>query len=682
MADLEAVLADVSYLMAMEKSKSTPAARASKKIILPDPSVYHVMHKYLSERGEVQFDKIFDQRIGYLVFKEFCETQCDEPVPQLAFYEDIREYEKLQFQEDRLKMAREIFDKYIMIELLACSHSFSKSALDQVQSSITKKELPSTLFEPYMLEIRNSLRGSIFQKFLKSDRYVRFCQWKNVELNINLTMNDFSVHRIIGRGGFGEVYGCRKADTGKMYAMKCLDKKRIKLKQGETLALNERIMLSMVNNPFIVCMTYAFQTPDKLCFVLDLMNGGDLHYHLSQHGVFSEDDVRFYASEIILGLEHMHDRKICYRDLKPANILLDEHGHVRISDLGLACDFSKKKPHASVGTHGYMAPEVLKKGEAYDSCADWFSLGCMLFKLLVGHSPFRQHKTKDKHEIDRLTLTYDVEYPESFSEEMKSLLAGLLNRDVPSRLGCRGSGAIEVRQHEFFKSNDWKLVELLKYPPPLVPPRGEVNAADAFDIGSFDEDDVKGIKMTDQDQEIYKDFNLTVSERWQQEIAETVFKVVNEEHDKLEAKKKAKHQNSMTVAEDGDRLLEGYLYKLGGTLMSNWPRKYFHLFPNRLEWRGEQAGQMPSLLCMENITGVEETHVKGFKCIKISTNIRDNRDHILRAETETEFQEWMKEIKQSFQQAQVMMRAGAKIMSSGHRYITQYSKEENGPVSP
>ncbi|XP_027037004.1 G protein-coupled receptor kinase 3-like isoform X2 [Pocillopora verrucosa] len=681
MADLEAVLADVSYLMAMEKSKSTPAARASKKIILPDPSVYHVMHKYLSERGEVQFDKIFDQRIGYLVFKEFCETQCDEPVPQLAFYEDIREYEKLQFQEDRLKMAREIFDKYIMIELLACSHSFSTSALDQVQSSITKKELPSTLFEPYMLEIRNSLRGSIFQKFLKSDRYVRFCQWKNVELNINLTMNDFSVHRIIGRGGFGEVYGCRKADTGKMYAMKCLDKKRIKLKQGETLALNERIMLSMVNNPFIVCMTYAFQTPDKLCFVLDLMNGGDLHYHLSQHGVFSEDDVRFYASEIILGLEHMHDRKICYRDLKPANILLDEHGHVRISDLGLACDFSKKKPHASVGTHGYMAPEVLKKGEAYDSCADWFSLGCMLFKLLVGHSPFRQHKTKDKHEIDRLTLTYDVEYPETFSEEMKSLLAGLLNRDVPSRLGCRGSGATEVRQHEFFKSNDWKLVELLKYPPPLVPPRGEVNAADAFDIGSFDEDDVKGIKMTDQDQEIYKDFNLTVSERWQQEIAETVFKVVNEEHDKLEAKKKAKHQNSIT-AEDGDRLLEGYLYKLGGTLMSNWPRKYFHLFPNRLEWRGEQAGQMPSLLCMENITGVEETHVKGFKCIKISTNIRDNRDHILRAETETEFQEWMKEIKQSFQQAQVMMRAGAKIMSSGHRYITQYSKEENGPVSP
>jgi len=258
MADLEAVLADVSYLMAMEKSKSTPAARASKKIILPDPSVRSVMHKHLEKMGEVTFDKIFNQKLGYLLFKEFSENCCDESVPQLKFYEEIKKFEKLETDEDRIKTGKEIYDQFIMKELLSQSHTYSKEAVDYVQDQLTKaqktKQLPPKVFEPYIDEICNSLRGRIFEKFLESDKYTRFCQWKNLELNIQLTMNDFSVHRIIGRGGFGEVYGCRKADTGKMYAMKCLDKKRIKMKGGETLALNERIMLSLVSTG-VRCLT-------------------------------------------------------------------------------------------------------------------------------------------------------------------------------------------------------------------------------------------------------------------------------------------------------------------------------------------------------------------------------------------------------------------------------------------
>ena len=86
MADLEAVLADVSYLMAMEKSKCTPAARASKKILLPDPSVRSVMVKYLDKMGEITFDKIFNQRLGYLLFKDFCQNVLTEPLPQFKFY--------------------------------------------------------------------------------------------------------------------------------------------------------------------------------------------------------------------------------------------------------------------------------------------------------------------------------------------------------------------------------------------------------------------------------------------------------------------------------------------------------------------------------------------------------------------------------------------------------------------
>uniref|UniRef100_A0A8I3SBB3 G protein-coupled receptor kinase n=5 Tax=Canidae TaxID=9608 RepID=A0A8I3SBB3_CANLF len=780
MADLEAVLADVSYLMAMEKSKATPAARASKKIVLPEPryrppgprrpprsrpprppatpcvregrrsasaaaprpglavpvsevglrgllgaprrrapqsargrtrsagapepraagmwlrvgwtspvpvalsllclpcvGIRSVMQKYLQERNEITFDKIFNQKIGFLLFKDFCLNEINEAVPQVKFYEEIKEYEKLENEEDRLCRSRQIYDTYIMKELLSCSHPFSKQAVEHVQSHLSKKQVTSTLFQPYIEEICESLRGNIFQKFMESDKFTRFCQWKNVELNIHLTMNDFSVHRIIGRGGFGEVYGCRKADTGKMYAMKCLDKKRIKMKQGETLALNERIMLSLVSTgdcPFIVCMTYAFHTPDKLCFILDLMNGGDLHYHLSQHGVFSEKEMRFYATEIILGLEHMHNRFVVYRDLKPANILLDEHGHVRISDLGLACDFSKKKPHASVGTHGYMAPEVLQKGAAYDSSADWFSLGCMLFKLLRGHSPFRQHKTKDKHEIDRMTLTVNVELPEAFSPELRSLLEGLLQRDASKRLGCHGGGAQEVKEHIFFKGIDWQHVYLQKYPPPLIPPRGEVNAADAFDIGSFDEEDTKGIKLLDCDQDLYKNFPLVISERWQQEVAETVYEAVNADTDKIEARKRAKNKqlgHEEDYALGKDCIMHGYMLKLGNPFLTQWQRRYFYLFPNRLEWRGEGESRQ-NLLTMEQILSVEETQIKDKKCILL--RIKGGKQFVLQCESDPELVQWKKELTETFTEAQRLLRRAPKFLNKSRSSVVELSK--------
>lgn len=169
MADLEAVLADVSYLMAMEKSKNTPAARASKKIVLPDPSVRSVMHRYLEKNKEVTFEKIFTQRIGFLMFKEYCESLPD-PIPQLTFYEETKRYEALDTPEDRMKAAKDIYDKYVMKELLSHTHTYSKEAVDHVQKHLMKGDVPSNLFEPYIEEIFKSLRGDLFNQFIQ--RYV------------------------------------------------------------------------------------------------------------------------------------------------------------------------------------------------------------------------------------------------------------------------------------------------------------------------------------------------------------------------------------------------------------------------------------------------------------------------------------------------------------------------------
>lgn len=161
-----------------------------------------------------------------------------------------------------------------------------------------------------------------------------------------------------------------------------------------------------------------------------------------------------------------------------------------------------------------------------------------------------------------------------------------------------------MKDHRFFTGIDWHQVYIQKYTPPLIPPRGEVNAADAFDIGSFDEEDTKGIKLTEADQELYKYFALTISERWtntilsqisfqnkrispknfrwQQEVAETVFETVNLETDKIEQKKKSKQKQRFDADEkESDCILHGYIKKLGGAFASVWQTRYAKLYPNR-----------------------------------------------------------------------------------------------------
>lgn len=650
MGDFEAILADVSYLMAMEKSKTQSTAIVSKKIILPDTSVRNIMQKYLEKTGELTFEKIFVQRLGFLLFKEFCQTFSNGSCPQINFYEAIQEYEKMETPEERLTKAQEIYDKHIMPEMLNHTHNYSKETLQHVQRNLMKNHVPADVFKPYVSEIFDQLKGETFQRFVESDRFTRFCQWKNYELNMQLTMDDFTVHRTLGRGGFGLVSGCRKADTGKMFAMKCMEKKRIKMRQGETLALNERMMLSLASTgdycPFIVCMTYAFQTPDKLVFILDLMQGGDLHYHLTQHGVFSEAEMKFYAAELTLGLEHMHNRFIVYRDLKPPNVLLEENGHIRISDLGLACEFSKNKPHSTVGTRGYMAPEVLAKGVAYDSSADWFSFGCTLFVLLKNHSPFKQSKGKNKQAVDDLMESMqDLELPSSLSPECRDLLEQLLKHNVNERLACKGGGASEIKNHPFFKDIDWQRVFLKRYPPPLIPPRGEVNAADQFDIGNFDEDAVKGIKLAKTDEELYKNFNIVISERWQQEIADTIFERVNQETDKLEQKKRSNRKVSKFYHEekDSDVIVHGYIKKLGGPFTSAWQMRYGKLYPSRLELHPESENGKPELYFMDQIeeVGNDLQQVKNENCIIIKLKeVSQDTKLVLTTVDEISLKEW------------------------------------------
>ena len=142
--------------------------------------------------------------------------------------------------------------------------------------------------------------------------------------------------KVIGKGSFGKVLLVRKRDNGLVYAMKVLRKENIIKRNQVEHTRTERHVLGYVRHPFIVGLNYAFQTSEKLYFVLDYCAGGELFFHLGKVQRFQEPRARFYAAEITLAIEYVHNLDVIYRDLKPENVLLDENGHIRLTDFGLS----------------------------------------------------------------------------------------------------------------------------------------------------------------------------------------------------------------------------------------------------------------------------------------------------------------------------------------------------------
>lgn len=151
-----------------------------------------------------------------------------------------------------------------------------------------------------------------------------------------LTKEDFHLLKVIGKGSFGKVLLVRSKRDKRVYALKILMKSRVLARKQVEHTRSERRILEEINHPFLCRLEFAFQTEGKLYIGMEFLAGGPLFYHLQQCHRFSEERARFYVAEVIVGIGHLHEHNILYRDMKPENILLDRDGHIVITDFGLS----------------------------------------------------------------------------------------------------------------------------------------------------------------------------------------------------------------------------------------------------------------------------------------------------------------------------------------------------------
>jgi len=485
---------------------------------------------YIKDLLDCSYAYIVDsQPIGCLLFRQFCEQKKPEYHKYNCFLDEVEQY-RVALQEERSQIAQTIFNKYL--DEKSCDNVLEIVPSEEVAACrsecFVEEEAAGAkeVFRPCAATVKAFLSGKPFNEFGESMYFHRYLQWKDLERQ-RVTYKTFRQYRVLGKGGFGEVCACQVRATGKMYACKKLEKKRIKKRKGENMVLIEKNILQKVNSRFVVSLAYSYATKDSLCLVLTIMNGGDLKFHIYNMGLepgFNLERCVFYAAEVACGLECLHSQRIVYRDCKPENILLDDHGHVRISDLGLAVEVPPgDSVRGRVGTVGYMAPEVVDN-EQYGFSPDWFSFGCLIYEMIEGTAPFRARKEKVKREeVDRRVKNLEEKYSNKFSEESKDICKQLLAKQAASRLGCGGlgsAGAAAVKRHPFFSAINWRRLEAGMCAPPFVPDPHAVYAKDVLDIEQFST--VKGVSLDAEDDRFYSRFNTgSVSIPWQTEMIET-----------------------------------------------------------------------------------------------------------------------------------------------------------------
>ncbi|KAF6100700.1 protein kinase C delta [Phyllostomus discolor] len=291
-------------------------------------------------------------------------------------------------------------------------------------------------------------------------------------------IENFTFHKVLGKGSFGKVLLAELKGKKLFFAIKALKKDVVLIDDDVECTMVEKRVLALAwENPFLTHLYCTFQTKDHLFFVMEFLSGGDLMYHIQDKGRFELYRAMFYAAEIICGLQFLHSKGVIYRDLKLDNVMLDRTGHIKIADFGMCKEniFGEKQASTFCGTPDYIAPEILQ-GLKYSFSVDWWSFGVLLYEMLIGQSPFHGDDEDELFESIRVDTPH---YPRWITKESKDILEKLLERDPTKRLGVTGN----IKIHPFFKTINWTLLEKRLVEPPFRP-----KVKSSGDYSNFDQE--------------------------------------------------------------------------------------------------------------------------------------------------------------------------------------------------
>uniref|UniRef100_A0A8C1YN90 Protein kinase C n=1 Tax=Cyprinus carpio TaxID=7962 RepID=A0A8C1YN90_CYPCA len=335
---------------------------------------------------------------------------------------------------------------------------------------------------------------------------------EGIQISQGLGLGDFDLIRVIGRGSYAKVLLVRLKKNEQIYAMKVVKKELVHDDEDIDWVQTEKHVFEQAStNPFLVGLHSCFQTESRLFLVIEYVNGGDLMFHMQRQRKLPEEHARFYAAEICIALNFLHEKGIIYRDLKLDNVLLDQDGHIKITDYGMCKEGIRPGDTTSTfcGTPNYIAPEILR-GEDYGFSVDWWALGVLMFEMMAGRSPFDIiTDNPDMNTEEYLFQGEEILFPNifhTFSQisflntlHFSSLICWL--NDPKERLGCQvQTGFTDIKSHTFFRSIDWDQLEQKQVTPPFKPQITDDYGLDNFDTQFTNEP----VQLTPDDEDVIK----------------------------------------------------------------------------------------------------------------------------------------------------------------------------------